>query len=179
MNFNDIYTQYYKRALLFVRSYVRDEMASEDIVSDTMINLWAELKKENVEHPQALLLSMLKNASLNYLKHEDIRRDAHENIASFMVNDLQYRINTLEACDPDEVYSAEIADIVEKTLATLPAQTRRVYEMRRYDGLSVKDAAEKLAVDAKTVEYHLTKALKMLRAALKDYLPIYFFCLPI
>jgi RNA polymerase sigma-70 factor (ECF subfamily) len=59
--FNDIYRQYYHKAILFVKSYVRDEMAAEDIVSESMINLWDILKKETVTNPQALLLSILKN----------------------------------------------------------------------------------------------------------------------
>jgi RNA polymerase sigma-70 factor (ECF subfamily) len=175
LNFSDIYTQYYQRSFLFVKSYVRDAMAAEDIVSETMVSLWKTLCREEVLHPQALLLSMLKNASLNYLKHQDVRQEAFENIASQMMNDLAYRINTLEACNPEEIYSTEITGIVEKTLATLPPQTRRVFEMRRYDAMPVKEVADALAMNPKTIEYHLTKAAKALRAALVDYLPLIFF----
>jgi RNA polymerase sigma-70 factor (ECF subfamily) len=148
-------------------------MAAEDIVSETMINLWNTLEKETVEYPQALLLSMLKNAALNYLRHQDVELEARENMAKWMINDLKYRINTLEACDPEEIYSTEITQIVEKTLATLPHQTRRVFEMRRCHFLPVKEVAESLSLNPKSVEYHLTKALKALRAALKDYLPLF------
>jgi RNA polymerase sigma-70 factor (ECF subfamily) len=148
-------------------------MAAEDIVSETMINLWNTLEKEQVEYPHALLLSMLKNAALNYLKHQDIKREAMENMATWMMRDLKYRIDTLEACDPEEIFSAEITQIVEKTLASLPHRTRRVFEMRRYDLLPVKEVAESLSLNPKSVEYHLTKALKALRAALNDYRPLF------
>ena len=49
-----MYTQYYKRAFLFAKSYVRDEMAAEDIASDALMRLWDALKEEAVEHPLAL-----------------------------------------------------------------------------------------------------------------------------
>jgi RNA polymerase sigma-70 factor (ECF subfamily) len=150
-------------------------MAAEDIVSETMIGLWKTIHCEEVLNPQALLLSMLKNASLNYLKRENIRREAFENITSWTMNDLAYRINTLTACDPEEIFSAEITEIVKKTLAELPSQTRRVFEMRRYDAIPVKEVANTLAMKPKTIEYHLTKAVKALRAALADYLPLLFF----
>lgn len=37
-----------------------------------------------------------------------------ENISSHMSRDLYYRITSLEACDPQEIFSAEISEIVEK-----------------------------------------------------------------
>ena len=49
ISFSDIYTNYYKRSFLFVKSYVRDDMAAEDIVSESLINLWETSKKEKVE----------------------------------------------------------------------------------------------------------------------------------
>jgi RNA polymerase sigma-70 factor (ECF subfamily) len=145
-------------------------MAAEDIVSESMIKLWETVRKETVTHPHALLLSILKNAALNYLKHQDVRQEAEEKLASWMAGDLKYRINTLEACNPEEIYSSEITQIVEKTLSSLPPQTRRIFEMRRYDARPVKEIAALFATNPKTVEYHLTRALKALRKALKDYL---------
>lgn len=150
-------------------------MAAEDIVSDSLINLWQTIKQETVNHPQALLLTILKNNALNYLKHQDVKLAAIESISSGMVRDLNYRIRTLEACDPKEIYSTEITTIVESTLQSLPRQTRRVFEMSRYEHLSVKEIADELSINPKSVEYHITKSLKTLRIALKDYLPFLWF----
>ena len=69
ISFSDIYTSYYKRSFLFVKSYVRDDMIAEDIVSEALIHLWETTRKETVEHPMSLLLAILKNGALNYLKH--------------------------------------------------------------------------------------------------------------
>jgi RNA polymerase sigma-70 factor (ECF subfamily) len=176
---SEIYQQYYKRSFLFVKSYVRDDMAAEDIVSDTIINLWQTIRKEQVEFPVALLVTMLKNNSLNYLKHQEVKQSAIDSISSKMIRDLSYRIETLEACDPQEMFSTEITEIIEKTLVSLPEQTRRVFEMSRYENKSVKDIAVELSISPKAVEYHITKSLKVLRVALKEYLPfIYFLLLP-
>jgi RNA polymerase sigma-70 factor (ECF subfamily) len=149
-------------------------MASEDIVSESLISLWQTIKKETVEHPHGLLLKILKNNALNYLKHQDVKQAAMESISSKMIRDLDYRITTLEACDPEEIFSVEIDEIVEKTLASLPEQTRRVFEMSRYEHLSVKEIANELSMNPKSVEYHITKSLKILRIALKEYLPSFY-----
>lgn len=175
LNFSQIYTQYNKSSFLFVKSYVRDDMAAEDIVSEALFTLWQTLKSESVEYPHALLVTILKNGALNYLKHQDIAENAKNVLSSNMARDLNYRITTLEACDPQEIFSAEISDIVEKTLQSLPDQTRRVFEMSRYDHMSVKEIAETLSISPKAVEYHITKSLKHLRIALKEYLPLFYF----
>lgn len=174
VRFSEIYTRYYKSSFLFVKSYVRDDMTAEDIVSDSLINLWRVLQNEHVEHPNALLLTILKNNALNYLKHQCVEYNAIEAISSSAIRDLNYHIQTLEACDPKEIFSSEITAIVEKTLLSLPEQTRRVFKMSRYDNLPVKEIADELSLGRKSVEYHITKSLKALRIALKDYLYIFY-----
>ena len=179
ISFSDIYTNYYKRSFLFVKSYVRDDMVAEDIVSEALINLWEITKKETVEYPMSLLLTILKNGALNYLKHQTVRQIATESISSMMTRDLNYRITTLQACEPEEIFSSEITQIVQSALQSLPRQTRLVFEMSRYDSLSVKEISQKLSISTKSVEYHITKSLKLLRIALKEYLPAYSFLLGI
>ena len=172
VTFDNIYKQYYKKSLLFVNSYVNDTAAAEDIVSDSFINLWSAIKKEDVRNPLGMLLFILRNESLNYLKHQRVKRVAMESISSKLSRDLDYRIITLEAFDPEDIYSSEITEIVTKTLLSLPEQTRRVFEMSRYEYLSVKEIAEELSISTKAVEYHITRSLKALRLELEDYLPM-------
>lgn len=66
ISFSDIYTSYYKRSFLFVKSYVRDDMIAEDIVSEALIHLWETTRKETVEHPMSLLLAILGIFSKSY-----------------------------------------------------------------------------------------------------------------
>lgn len=171
VKFDNIYRQYYKKSLLFVNSYVNDADAAEDIVSDSFINLWGAIKKEDIRNPLGMLLFILRNESLNYLKHQRVKRAAIESISSKLSRDLDYRIITLEAFEPEDIYSSEITEIVKKTLLSLPEQTRRIFEMSRYEYRSVKEIAEELSISTKTVEYHITRSLKALRLGLEDYLP--------
>lgn len=46
--------------------------------------------------------------------------------------------------------------------------------MSRYEQMPVKEIAARMNITPKSVEYHITKALKVLRIALKDYLPLFY-----
>jgi RNA polymerase sigma-70 factor (ECF subfamily) len=147
-------------------------MIAEDIASESLIKFWQTLKQEPVEFPKALLLTILKNETLNYLKRQDVKQTAMQSLSQTSLRDLELRISTLEACEPQEIFLNEIHEIVAKTLQTLPPQTRRIFEMSRYEYLSVKEIAARLSLSPKSVEYHITQALKALRIALKEYLPL-------
>jgi RNA polymerase sigma-70 factor (ECF subfamily) len=175
--FGEIYTRHYKRSFLFVKSYVHDNMAAEDIVSEALISLWRAMKTGTVGNPLALLVTILRNESLNYLKHEYVRRESMEAISQKLLREMNYRIASLETCNPEEIFSAEINEIVSRTLKTLPPKTIRIFEMSRYEQMSVREISDSLNLSPKSVEYHITQSLKALRVALKEYLPvILFFC---
>lgn len=174
-DFELLYKQCYKRAFYFTKSYVFDDLAAEDIASEALIKLWEQLRREDVKSPDALLLTILKNKSLDYLKHERVKEEAFNELQYFQHEELNMRISMLEACEPENIFTDEIQKIIQDTLAALPEQTRLIFEMSRFNYLSNKAIAEELGFTVKNVEYHITKALKVLKISLKDHLPLYFF----
>lgn len=174
-DFTTLYTTFYRKSFLFTKSYVHDESVAEDIVSDSLIKIWEILKNKEIKHLEALLLTTLKNKSLDHLKHEAIKAEAIYSLTDMAQKELDIRISTLEACDPEDIFSAEVKQIIMETLATLPKQTRRIFEMSRFENKTNKEIAENLQITVKGVEYHITKALKPLRENLKDYLPLFYF----
>ena len=69
--------------------------------------------------------------------------------------------------------SHEIQALVQRALAALPVQTREVLLRSRYHSQSNKEIAAALGISVKAVEYHITKALRVLRVVLKDYFPFW------
>lgn len=175
LSFNILYTKYYRKSFLFAKSYVHDECIAEDIVSDVLIKIWEILKEKEIDHLEALILTTLKNKSLDHLKHEAIKTEVIESLGTMRQRELDIRISTLEACNPEDIFSSEVQQIIAHTLATLPEQTRSVFEMSRFENKTNKEIAEVLGLTVKGVEYHITKALKPLRSNLQDYLPLFYF----
>ncbi len=171
--FTNIYEQYYKKAYSFVKSYVHDDSAAEDITSDSLIKLWEQLKLHDIGRIEPLLLTILKNSALDFLKHEKIKRAAFESISDWHSQELSIRISSLEACNPNEVFSNEVEQIVQKTLQSLPSQTQRIFGLSRFKDKSNKEISEIMNITVKGVEYHISKSLKVLRVALRDYLALF------
>lgn len=174
-SFNEIYTSYYKKSFFFAKSYVHDDLAAEDIASESLIKLWEKLKTEKIDYIEPLLLTILKNKALDYLKHEEVKRTAFESMTDWHQQELSIRISTLESCDPNEIFSDEVKSIIRETLKSLPEQTRRAFLLSRFENKSNKEIAGQMGISVKGVEYHISKTLKALRITLKDYLPLFYF----
>ena len=132
-NFNIIYERNYQRSFMFAKSYVHDDMIAEDIVSDSLVKYWRLISTQKGEATEALLLSILRNKALDYLRHKAVHDAAIENLEEIKKRELSIRISTLEACDPEEIFREEIRTILQRTLQSLPEQTRRIFEMSRFE----------------------------------------------
>jgi RNA polymerase sigma-70 factor (ECF subfamily) len=175
--FNLLYTDYRKRFIHFANTYVRDMAVAEDITADAFIHYWENgdsLRPDT--HAPAYLLGVIRNKCLTYLRHRQMREVVEEKLRNHATWELRTRMEMLEACNPEELFLAEIRMIVERTLASLPGQTRRIFMMSRYWNLSYKEIAEQSDMTVKGVEFHISKALKYLRINLKDYTFV-FLCL--
>ncbi|NDV96880.1 RNA polymerase sigma-70 factor [Dysgonomonas sp. 521] len=172
LTFNSFYTKYYNRFVRFANSYVRNMDAAEDFTTEAFMVYWGNKDSlapdSNIE---AYILTVIKNKCLNYLKQEERRKVIVTDISDYAQWELDLRISTLEACDPDEVFSEEIQRIVNETLAKLPKQTLDIFVQSRYKEKPHKEIAEMFNITTKGVEYHISKALSVLRLNLKDYLP--------
>ena len=170
--FSELYDAFFQRAFLFAKSYLHNKQAAEDIASDSIMKLWERIKIEKVENTKALLFTIVKNNTLDYLRKEMVRGKVHDLVLTNKSHELNFRISTLEDCDPSLLFSKEIQNIIEKALSNTSAQSRNIFQMSRYEHLSNKEIAAKLNLSVKSVEYHITKVLALLRNKLKDYLPI-------
>lgn len=176
--FNEIYSKYYRKCFLFAKSYVHKYEVADDLASEAMVKLWENFSAtDNVINIQAFLLTIIKNQSINYLRHEQIKSEVHEHILDASQREIDLRISTLESCDPNILFSEEVQTLFKQTLASLPNQTRQIFNMSRVDDKSNKEIAEYFGISVKGVDYHIAKALKALKINLKDYLPVVLFML--
>lgn len=170
---DDVYDRYWWRCVLFAKSYTCDQSQAESMAAEAMSILWQRRAAgEQIDMTLPFLFSVIRNKALHFLRHESVRIRAHGEISEDAARELQFRIDTLEACDPHSLYADDVRKILHETLDSLGKKTDRVFVMSRFEGKTNREISEMLGITEKAVEYHMTKALKALRAALKDYLPV-------
>jgi RNA polymerase sigma factor (sigma-70 family) len=54
----------------------------------------------------------------------------------------------------------------------LPEKSRQIFELSRLEHYSVSEISVRVNLSEKSVEYHLTKSLKLLRSYLREFLMI-------
>ncbi|MDR1981218.1 MAG: RNA polymerase sigma-70 factor [Tannerellaceae bacterium] len=165
--------EYQGRLVRFAYSYVRDWGVAEDFTLEAFMYYWENRRTLTPgTNAPAYILTIVKHKCLNYLEHLQVKEGVAEKLRNHAAWELQMRIATLEACEPNELFTSDMQEIVRKTLAGLPAQTRRIFSMSRYENKSHKEIAAQCGMSVKGVEFHIAKALKILRQNLKDYFPL-------
>lgn len=173
--FNHIFEVHRDRYIRFAYSYTYNKEVAEDLVAESLIYYWENRHKlQEVKDIPLYILVTVKNKCLDYLQRERTWEQIAEKLLSNKEWELQMRISSLEACDPETLLSKEIQTLIDQALAKLPEKTRQIFMMSRYEGKSYQTIAMETGLSVKSVEFHISKALTLLRKDLKDYLPSFF-----
>lgn len=168
--FKNIFRDYYQPLYHLSLNYLEDEDEAKGVVQDTFVKLWEirnELKAES--NLRNFLFTLVKNNCLNILKRRQILLKHHETIR---LMEMHYQYESLERMTDSYLEVKELQEKIAIAVKNLPEHCRIVFEMSRFEELKNREIAERLGISQKTVEAHLTKALKFLRNELKDYLPL-------
>jgi RNA polymerase sigma-70 factor (ECF subfamily) len=161
--FEQLFKSHFTPLCMFSRKYVNDLDVAKDIVHNVFIDLWDKRETVDFSKPmKSYLFTSVHNRSLNHVRdNKKFTRDLTplehaESLENTDVNALKNEI--------------ELEEKLSTALNILPGKCKEVFMLSRFEGLKYKDIAEKLDISVKTVETQMTKALKMLREHLKDYL---------
>lgn len=171
--FNKLFAEYQGRFIRFASTYVDDYMVAEDIVMEAMMYYWENrFRLHSGSTPPAYILTTIKNKCLNYLRDCQYRQTVSQELKDHAEWKLSLQLATLEACNPDELFSKEIQELVKAALDKLPETTRRIFIMRRFEEKSYQEIALQMEMSVRGVEYHMAKATELLKKILKDFLPL-------
>lgn len=174
--FRDLFRRLYIPLCMFANSKVRNQEAAREIVQELFVHLW-EKRKEIIIHTSltSYLYRSVHHASLNYLKHNSIVERTHIHIAES---------SSEQPVQPDAIAEeGELYENLHSALNLLPERTRIIFEKVRFEGKKYREVADELNISVKTVEAHMSDALRFLRNALRrflvllPFLPILFACL--
>ena len=168
--FEQIVREYWPRMFKFALIYTQNNETSQELVQDTFLVLWNNraILKDNTNLITYLMV-VLRNKCLNLLEQTRIRQLYIEEIDD---ETIYQRANLYVLQDEASkiVESEDLHKAIERALSKLPEKTREVFMLSRYDGLKNQQIAETKNISQKTVEYHISKALQILKEELpQDY----------
>ena len=170
--FNYIFMNHRERYIRFAYSYTYNHETAEDLVAESLMYYWENRDRlEDVKDIPLYILIIIKNKCLDHLQRERTWKKIAENLLSNKEWELQMRISSLEACEPEALFSAEVQELIKKTLDKLPEKSSRIFMMSRYDFQIFETIVREWSLCLYCVWFHISNALTALRKDLKDYLP--------
>lgn len=162
--FEELFKSHFVYLCNFAFQYVSDMDTAKDITQKIFVHLWENREKIKPEQSiKSYLFTSVKNRCLNHIRdHKKYR----SRILDIDIHDIDV------ACENDHLAVEELQNKIDQALLQLPEKCRKVFELSRYQDKKYKEIAEILDISVKTVEAHMSRALKSLRTDLQDYLPL-------
>ena len=112
---------------------------------------------------RSYLFTSVKNRCLNHIRDQKKYRSR---ILDVDIHDVDI------AFEEDQMAVDELQKRIDFALNRLPDKCRQVFELSRYEHKKYQEIADKLNISKKTVEAHMSRALRSLREDLGDYLSL-------
>lgn len=161
-SFEAVFKEYYSSLLIYAMNSLRDRSEAEDIVQEVFYSFWKSRDSIEISYSiKSYLFGAVKRQCQNKLRHRMVI-DKYEAAIKASHKDV--------SIDPEEVFkNKELRHSIKVSVDNLPEKARKVFVMNRYEGKKYQEIASELNISLKTVEAHMTRALKKLRAALTEY----------
>jgi RNA polymerase sigma-70 factor (ECF subfamily) len=163
--FDYFFNYYYSGLCIYARKYLNNRHEEEEVVQHIFLKFWQDRDVLEVNDSVAsYLFQSVRNRCLDILKHKKVENKYFE---KFSQTEREVFNNTWQTYIESELYS-----LLMDAINCLPPECRKVFIYSRFENFKNKEIAEKLNISVKTVENQISKALKVLRKQLKDYLPL-------
>ena len=153
-----LFRRYYVVVLNFIHKIIKDKDAAEDIAQNIFLKIWeGRTCLDSKRSIKGLLFTMAKNQSLNYLKSQRLITERRVDVFDDMVG---------KDIVSEMIDALELDRNVYRTLKLMPEQRRKVFVLSRYRNMTNDEIAVQLNLSKRTVEGHISEALKDLRKSM-------------
>ena len=163
--FRDLYERYQEEMYRLALRKTHEKEVAEEIVQDVFVNLWENRHQAEIGLIRNYLLRSVRNRVLDYIRAQIVRRNYARQFAS--------RVEEFGNTTADLLALHELSNAIETAMGAMPEKTREIFQLNRREMLSAGEISKLLSLPKRTVEYHITVALRTMRMALKDFLPLW------
>ena len=161
--FELLFRHYYPGLVVYASKFLQDRTEAEEIVQDFFCRLWE--KRRNIKMSSSLksyFFQSVKNRSLNLLRNIKISQP--------VISELIQKANKELIFDSDLYIASELQSVIEQAVNKLPDKCREVFLMSRFKNMKNDEIAIEMNISKRTVETHISNAIKVLKVELKEFL---------
>lgn len=157
--FNKLYRMHSKMLLSNVQRLVKDQEIAKELVQDLYLQIWERRGTIEPEKSfKSFLFTIAKNMVLNYLRKTAVDRRAR---IYLMQNAVEAYSHTEE-----DLYLKQSTELIKQAVQALPQQCKQVFTLSKLEGKSHQEISSQLGISISTINNHMVKANKEVRAYL-------------
>jgi RNA polymerase sigma-70 factor (ECF subfamily) len=154
--FTEVFYQYHSKLYSYFLKKTRSEDIANELAQISFIKLWNFKHTLSEDHSfDSQLFNIARTCLIDFIRRQSV---LNKNITS-----LQQQYNTSHlTTQPDS--SFETSHYFNLAIQALPPVRKKVFALSRIQGFSYREIAHQLSISVKTVEDHMAKAIKQIRA---------------
>lgn len=155
-SFQKLFERYSLPLFRFSFSFLKSKEVAEDVVQEVFLKIWNNRKdiKSNTSF-QSYLFTIALNAVRKHFNKLSKQNEMKHNILLDFSEDK-------EEFDDKDGYQF-LTEKLDELISRMPEKRREVFIKKKIEGKSLKEIAEECEITPKTVEYHITEAMKFLK----------------
>lgn len=162
--YEKVFMRYYSTLCAYAKLFIKSSDVCENIVQELMLWVWENHSELHItDSLSKYLFTATRNRCLKHISHEMVERRVLDEMHKKLHGQFE---------SPDFYIVKELESRIQAAVAQLPDSYRQAFELNRYEKKTYEEIATMLGVSPKTIDYRIQQALKLLRASLKDYLPL-------
>ncbi|MDP3642247.1 MAG: RNA polymerase sigma-70 factor [Bacteroidota bacterium] len=160
--FELVFKYYYSGLVIYADQIIKNTTVSEDIVQTIFMKLWEARESIEIRSFRSYFIQCVKNSSIDYLRNQEVKNKYRQHSIDYTQVEMQEDLWTI----------MELDELIKQTIDKLPPRCREIFLMSRTENLKIAEIAEKLRLSGRTVETQISKALKVLRIELAEYIAL-------
>jgi RNA polymerase sigma-70 factor (family 1) len=151
--FRELYDHYFSRLSSYVFKLCKSTYITEDVLQEVFMKLWTSRSVLiQVEIPEAFILSIAKNTTVDWLRKLSKRTTLIDDLKNQDSNDAESKMSV------DSLQS-----LIATALSQLSREKQKVFHLSKYIGLSHDEIAHELRLSKSTVKNHLSETIKYIK----------------